>query len=342
MPSPVPIYRDGGETYHADMCAPLTQAVDRRQVRLQAVVHGHYPGKRLPRGALSEVKTIGYWDADQDQDWGLPWHRNEGVEFTFLESGHLGFAVDDFECTLQPDDLTVTRPWQQHRVGSPNVGLGRLHWLILDVGVRRPNQAWKWPPWILLSEPDLEELTNVLRHNEQPVWRASPEIGRCFQWISEAVRQETVVSTVSRLAVHVNDLFLRLVDLFRRHDVALDKSLSSSRRTVELFLADLRANPEHLALQWTLEDMAGSCGLGVTQFVYHVKRLANMTPLHYLNHCRLDLAAGLLRERREAAITDVALSCGFCSSQYFATAFSRRFGCSPREFRAGRRAHRAT
>jgi AraC family L-rhamnose operon regulatory protein RhaS len=132
----------------------------------------------------------------------------------------------------------------------------------------------------------------------------------------------------------VNDLFLLLLDMFRNEEIRLDESLSSSRRTVQLFLADLRDHPEHLALEWTLDEMARSCRLGPTQFVCHVKRLTNMTPLRYLNHCRLDLAVRLLRERREATVTDIGLGCGFSSSQYFATVFRRRFGHSPTVFRA--------
>jgi len=333
VPKPIPIYKNHDETYEADTCLPLVAAVGRREVRLQALVHGHYPGSKLPPRALPGVKTVGHWEAYTDQNWGLPWHRNEGIELTFLESGSIGFAVDGRQFVLQPDDLTVTRPWQRHRVGDPNVGTGRLHWLILDVGVRRPNQAWQWPPWLLLSKTDLNELTNILRHNEQPVWHASLDIRRCLQAIAEAVETDRNGSNVCRLTVWLNELFLLLLDMFRRQKVRLDRSLSSSRRTVQLFFADLRAHTEHLALDWAVEEMARSCGLGVTQFVYHVRRLTNMTPKRYLNHCRLDLATRLLRERSHASITDVGLDCGFSSSQYFATVFRRQFGYSPRAFR---------
>lgn len=334
MPKTIPIYKDHDEVYRADACMPLVQAAARREVRLEALRHGHYPGRLLPSGALSGMKMVGFWDAEDDQSWGLPWHRNEGIEFTFLESGNLGFAVEDREYVLQPDDLTVTRPWQLHRVGNPCVAASRLRWLIIDVGVRRPNQRWEWPPWLLLSKPDLDELTNILRHNEQPVWKAMGGIRSCFWAISKAVETDRHGSQVSRLILRINDVFLLLLEMLRAKKVRLDQSLSSSRRTVQLFLADLRAHPDHLALKWTLEEMANSCGLGVTQFVHHVRALTNMSPTHFLTHCRLDLAARLLRERREATILDLALACGFSSSQYFATMFARRFGSAPREFRA--------
>jgi AraC family L-rhamnose operon regulatory protein RhaS len=332
MAKPVPIYKALGQSYKADSCQPLTAAVAAKEIRLAALVHGHYPGRKLPPATLPGLKTVGYWDADREQSWGLPWHRNEGIELTYLERGHLGFNVEGQSFTLQPGDLTVTRPWQRHCVGSPHVNAGRLHWLIVDVGVRRPNQAWKWPSWLLLSRGDRQELTSVLRQNEQPVWQAGAEIRRCFQGIAKTVASDERGSAASRLAVRVNELFVLLLDLLRRHEVVLDESLTSSRRTVELLLADLQTHPEHLQQKWSVQEMARSCGLGVTQFIHHVRLLTNMTPAQYLIACRLDHAALLLRENG-APVTSVALDCGFASSQYFATAFQHRFGCTPREYR---------
>jgi AraC family L-rhamnose operon regulatory protein RhaS len=79
--------------------------------------------------------------------------------------------------------------------------------------------------------------------------------------------------------------------------------------------------------------MASSCGLKTTRFVKLVRSLTNLSPLRFLNHCRLEHAAKLVRDPAGTSITDIAMSCGFSSSQYFATAFSMRYGCSPRQFR---------
>ena len=148
------MYKAPDESFVADTCQTLVDAAQRGEVRIEALVHGHYPGRKLPGGELSGIKTVGYWDARGPQTWGLPSHRNEGIEITFLESGKLAFGIGDQEHLLHADALTITRPWQTHRVGNPAVGPGKLHWLILDVGVRRPNQSWKWPAWIMLSGPD--------------------------------------------------------------------------------------------------------------------------------------------------------------------------------------------
>lgn len=328
-----PIYEDQGRTYQADTCAALAEAVRREQVSLAALARGHYPGRKLPPRVLPGVKTVGFWDARHPQEWGLDWHRNEGIELTFLERGSVAFAVDRHRTRLRADDLTVTRPWQRHRVGDPHVEPGRLHWLILDVGVRRPHQPWRWPSWLVLTKADREELTDYLRHNERPVWSATPEIRQCFQRIAGAVESDRHGEQVSRLAALLNEMLVLVLEMFRQRRVALDQSLASTERTVELFWADVERNPTHLAAPWTVEEMARHCGLGVTRFIHHSKQLTNATPITHLTQCRLDAAARLLRAQPARPILDVALECGFSSSQYFATCFRRQFGCAPRDYR---------
>ncbi len=265
----VPIYLDRGRRYAADACDPLERAARSGRIRLEALARGQYPGRKLPRNALPGVKSVGFWDADQPQDWGLDWHRNEGIELMFLESGTATIGIDSRDFQLQGDDMTVTRPWQRHRVGNPCVGVGRLDWLILDVGVRRPHQTWRWPDWIVLTSADLRQLTDILRHNEQPVWRVPTEVARCFRRIASAVESDREGSGVSCLAVQINQLFLLLLDMFRRQEIPLDRSLSSARRTVELFWADMRENTGQFALEWTVRGMARRCGMGVTNFIRH-------------------------------------------------------------------------
>jgi len=319
--------------YEADTCEPLRAAAAAGRVELAALAHGTYPGKRLPGPTLTEVRTIGYWDAPRDQTWGLPWHRNEGIELTYLARGRLAFAVGAATYRLSRGALTVARPWQRHRVGNPHVGASRLHWLILDVGVRRPNQNWRWPGWMVMTPADLGLLTRLLRHCEQPVWRGDAEIERCFEKLGEAVAGDENGSSVSRLKLYINELFMCVRELLQRQEPKLDVSLSSSQRTVQLFLDSL---PEQVTAEWTLERMAGQCGLGRSRFTHYCRELTNMRPLEYLTHCRLRVAEKLLTSEGAKSVTDVALASGFSSSQYFATVFRKQYGCAPREYRAGR------
>jgi AraC-like DNA-binding protein len=323
-----PIYREQGKTYHADSCETLIQAVESGEVELAAIGRATYPGERMDDQVLPGLQSVGYWDAKQNQSWGLPWHRNEGIELSFLETGSMAFSVDSKELILKPGDLAITRPWQPHRLGLPNIGIGRLHWVIIDVGVRQPHQEWKWPEWLIILPEDLAELTACLRENEQPVWNASAEIQDCFRQIGTTIRDQ---KSPSRIAVYANELLLHLLDLFREQKVLRTKSLTDAQRSVELFLSSLEAS---FADEWTLESMADCCGLGITRFTHYCRRITNQTPQQYLNKVRLDGAIKMLKEAPGKSVTDIAFDCGFSTSQYFATAFRKQQECSPRQFRS--------
>ncbi len=327
-----PIYSDHGKSYHADTCEELRAAVAQGELSFSALCRGSYPGRQLPEKLLKGVCSVGFWDATYAQSWGLRWHRNEGIELTWLETGSLEFALETEHYSLQPGDLTITRPWQPHRLGNPCIGAGRLHWLILDIGVRQPHQEWRWPGWIVLTGEDLADLTDFLRRNEQPVWQSGAEIARCFRQMTSCVGGDIEVNA-SKLMIFINELLLNLLELFRSQRVHLSASLTTARRSTELFLKSLQSSLEE---PWTLESMAGACGLGITRFVHYCKEITNLSPMQYVNRLRLEHAARILADDTAASVTEIAFRCGFSSSQYFATLFRGQYRCTPKEYRKKR------
>ena len=314
-----------------DTCEPLKQAARRSEVRIEALSRGGYPGHRLAAKTDKELRSVGYWDAPSDQVWGLDWHCNEGVEIGFLEAGSLPFEVENQSHRIKAGTITITRPWQRHKVGNPHVPASRYHWVILDVGIRHPNQIWNWPNWLLLPPQELATLTKFLRQNEQPVWRANEAVCRGFQALGETAAEGVSPRNVARVKLLINEILLALLELLQQKRPCLDESLSSSERTVRLFLQSL---PRSASEPWTLEVMAAECGLARSHFSNYCKQITNRTPLEFLTQCRVEAAAECLRSQPTRNITEIAFACGFQSSQYFATVFSRHIGQSPRAFRS--------
>ena len=329
----LPVFRDAARIYTADACTPLRVAAEAREIQIAAVARGHYPGRRLACDALTGVSSVGYWDARREQQWGLPWHRNEGIEISYLERGVVDFEVPSREFQLRAGDIAITRPWELHRVGGSHMKPNKLHWLILDVGVRSCEQSWKWPSWLVLNENEANKLYGNLGRSDRPVWNANAEMRRCFQLIAETVLKDESGRSTSRLAIRINDLLLSLLDL-RPVPAASAQVSSNSHAAVQLLLEQLATSHERLAAQWTLESMAAECGLKPTRFVTHVKELTNVAPIQYLNSCRLEHARCLLKSSPSKSVIEIAFDCGFSSSQYFATLFKQRFGLAPTEFRA--------
>ena len=325
------IYQDQDTVYHSDTCQPLVAAHEAGKLQMAAWGRYSYPGQRIGPEVLPQVSSIGYWDAHCQQEWGLDWHRNEGIELTYLETGTMPFSMNDKQHLLTPGQLTITRPWQPHCVGNPTVSAGKLHWIILDVDVRQPHQEWNWPLWVLLNQTDLDDLTKMMRQNEQPIWNADSDIKRCFQRIGQLLKDRNAASTESWIKLYINEILIHLLALLRGGNIPLNEHLLAGSRTVDLFIAYLS---EHLAEPWTLESMALHCRLGQTRFVHYMKQITNMTPMQYLTYIRLEKAAKLLLDNPDLSVTAIGYDCGFSTIEYFATVFRKEYDCSPTTYRS--------
>ena len=323
-------YIEDDIVYHADTCLPLIDAVSRKKLKFKALARYTYPGDRLTDDTKG-LSSIGYWDADEPQDWGLDWHRNEGIEVHYLESGTMPYSQGDRTLKLLPNYLTVTRPWEAHKVGNPSIGMGKFYWVIIDLNVRRPHQNWTWPDWILLTKRDLNRLTTLLRHDDKWLWKANNKIASCFQRLGKVVDTDINGSNDSKIRLIINDLLLSLLQLLEEDEIVLNESLVDSSRSVQLFLNELETR---LSDSWTIEKMAASAGVGLTRFTHHCKKLTNLTPMRFLAMKRVEMSKSLLLENPNLSIAEVAYSCGFATGQYFSTVFKRHEKCTPLEFRS--------
>ena len=321
---------EGKLSYKADNCSPVKSAADKGELELTTLARDAYPGKRLGKTELTGIKSIGYWNIKKQQDWGLDWHTNEGIEICYLESGDLTFFLGEDKYDLSTNHLTITRPWIGHKLGNPNVALSKLHWVILDVGVRHPHQEWVWPNWVILNPADLEKLTLYFRQNEQPVWIATPELKDCFIRIGKVIKECGDKDYESKLRVLMNSLLIALLEHFQEGKILLNEELVASRRTVRLFLSSLE---DHLHKPWTLPEMAAWCKLGTTRFTKYCVEISNCTPMEYINRIRLGKASGMLLSHPEISATEIAYQCGFSSPQYFITVFKRHFKKTPQAYR---------
>lgn len=322
-------YKGQGVIYHADTCLPLIDAVGRKKLKFKALARYSYPGDRLTDETMG-LSSVGYWDANEVQDWGLDWHRNEGLEIHFLESGTMPYSQTEHEMKLTSNDMTITRPWEAHKVGNPNVGMGKFYWVILDLEVRRPHQNWVWPKWIILAPKDLSRLTSILRYNDKYLWKVNKAIRDCFIRIGKAVDADKNGSNSSRIRLLINYLLILLLEMLDSGEVVLNETLTDSSHSVKLFLKELEKN---LSDDWSIEKMAQSTGVGLTRFTHHCKSLTNLTPMKYLTMKRIEMSKKILEDNPNISVSETAYSCGFATSQYFATVFKKQEKCTPLEYR---------
>lgn len=130
----------------------------------------------------------------------------------------------------------------------------------------------------------------------------------------------------------LNRLFVEILITFGEQQ-SVQGPHSASQHTLNLLLQDLAANSASAREPWTLPRMAIPCGMGATAFSNRCRSLVNAGRIHYLMQCRLHHAAKVILKKPHRPITEIALECGFNSSQYSATVFGRLFKLTPRDYR---------
>ena len=322
--------------YVCDTCEPLKKGIADGTIEWIGFKRGLYPGMNFESKELPGLRLAAYWDAKKAQNWGLNFHRNEGIEIGFVESGSAEFSTDrkglKFE-KLSSDTLTITKPWQEHKVGNPHLTASKMYFLILDVGIRRPNQEWKWPEWVILERKDRDELTHFMQNASKCVFKSTRKIKNLFSSLGELLPNPD--GNITRISLIINSILLEILEFFRSSRVDF-LECSPNENVVRCFLDQL---PNYCAKPWTLESMAEDCGLKPTRFIHYCRQLANKTPMDILAEARLTKAKELLSDADSGrSITEIAFDCGFASSQYFSQKFRSEFGLSPREFKSALKA----
>lgn len=84
--------------------------------------------------------------------------------------------------------------------------------------------------------------------------------------------------------------------------------------------------------RWTVEMLAGSVGVSRASLARRFHDRVGKPPMAYLNHWRLAKAADLLANER-LTLSAISRQVGYASPFSFSTAFKKRYGVSPQEYR---------
>lgn len=85
-----------------------------------------------------------------------------------------------------------------------------------------------------------------------------------------------------------------------------------------------------------LEELAGACGLSVSQFARAFRQSVGIPPHRWLRARRMEKAMSLLTQTHRP-LSDIAIACGFADQSHFTRSFTDQVGLSPGQWRRARR-----
>ena len=89
---------------------------------------------------------------------------------------------------------------------------------------------------------------------------------------------------------------------------------------------------EHYAEPISREDIAGHIGVSSDHLTRCFRQETGLTPIAYLNRCRVNQAKTLLTAG-DKSVTEIAHVVGFSDSNYFSRVFRREVGVSPTAYK---------
>lgn len=187
--------------------------------------------------------------------------------------------------------------------------------------------------FILGSHFELEGDARFLLDILPPVVMLEKELQKeSLRWAVERMLREmrdpqpggTLIAQQVAYTLLIEALRLHLADDLQRGTGWLF-ALADSRMAAAL--SSMHQEP---ARAWTLQGLARSAGMSRTAFAQTFKRTVGKSPMEYLTHWRMTLAAKRLLHPGET-ISSVAPTLGYKSESAFSTAFKRQWGASPRE-----------
>jgi|SaaInlStandDraft_1057018.scaffolds.fasta_scaffold08092_2 AraC-like DNA-binding protein len=254
-------------------------------------------------------------------------HRNQGLELVLVDHGVLNWAVDGISEELKPDTIFFTLPWQTHGSTTLREPKNRIHFLLLQLplSIDDPLQNFSFPTSLGFSKEECQNVSQTLCSSSRHAWPASPILKAIFPELISRLdsHREADQQTVSGL------LRTSLLELVRTIQVEPEPQHSKQEKIIHKLIHRIRNDLSH---PWSLERFIDETGLKRTQLSQLFLHTTGQSPIAFLNRLRIEEARRLLTETH-LPITQIALSCGYTTSQYFADTFKKVARLSPSQYR---------
>ena len=240
-------------------------------------------------------------------------------EICYLDEGSQPYISEGKKYCLKGGDVFVSLPREVHGSGPSPLGRGRLYWMLIRVPSTRER-------FLNLTPPEGRQLVESLLGIQYRQFRGR----RLLKYYLENIfRVYDEPDTRLQTAELKNWMLRFLLDILSDATLHEEARVSSPITTVQEFI------DEHLLEEpLSLEALADMVNLSLSRFKTRFKHEVGVAPGGYIIMRKVEKAKELLGDR-DRSITDIAFDLGFSSSQYFATAFKRYTGTTPRQFRAG-------
>lgn len=264
------------------------------------------------------LRHIGWSQFVEAKPQALSAHRHSGAfELCYISRGRLSWWVDHETFTIGPGDCFLTHPDELHGGENGVMDPCELYWVGFTLS---PDDGG-----LDLPPAEAAAIDTALRASPRRTCRGPATLPAHYDRILDAFARPTpLAATVVRGTLAL--LLAEAVAAFAHdHGEAAPDYSARTRSAIDWMQA-------HSASPLSVDQLAARVELRPSQFRKTFRDETGFTPQEYLTQLRLSEAKRLLAGTSRT-VTDIALATGFNSSAWFATAFKKLTGFSPRDWR---------
>ena len=288
---------------------------------------GQQPTFRGADFAIPEVALFGYYQFRSAVATSDSWEQHDGVEILFMRSGEACWDLADENLSVVTGGQAVLFPaGRRHRIANGVYTPCRLLWMVFhpkDIACANPR---------LFPREEIEALFDIAKRQEAPV--DLPE--NCSRNLSDLCSRLTderlMIGSAPIMAEVRSKIYSSVIELWETCASGRDSSAHSV--LVRKAAAMLRENAggEDCDRDEKIADVARQLGYGKSRFYSLFSREIGMAPNDYRQRVRIKRCCERLVGSEET-ITEIGMSAGYGSSQYFARVFKKYVGVTPTAYR---------
>jgi AraC-like DNA-binding protein len=284
----------------------------------------HYASGSNILDEFTFINDFGFEEYKDIRQKPLTLHYHEGIEICYVTKGRYEWVVDDQKHLLFPGNGFVTCPWQKHGGSHNVVDLGEIYWIVIKPDIFTEEGIFHLGDWSRFSLDENTLIGNILSKNSNPLIQKA----QLFQSLFKDLCQELETKSFGyqkRVCNIVEEFLISSIRLIQCYEDQINKNRNWFENFENILIGDI-------SKKWSLHEMAEMTGVGITTLTQQVKEYTGYTPANYLIYLRVEKAKVEL-VCSDKSLTNIALDCGFYSSQHFSSTFLKWIGISPSVYR---------
>lgn len=247
------------------------------------------------------------------------WHRD--LQFVYLESGTLEYFINGQSVEIKAGQLLF-------------INSSRLHYITSDRSYDTRFEALRIHPCIfsLESRQGMSYFERKFGLNNLDYMILDPESDWCVRSIELVKQIISNMDTIEENPLPILYNALCLIELVGSHidDMPIEPNTNQDQL---IFLNMAQFIRENHMNKLRIEDISNVGHVSRAKTYNLFDKYAHMSPNTYIMNYRISRSTVLLRDTN-LSIAEISTLCGFQSSSYFTSVFSKEKGMTPREYRA--------